>query len=1197
MRRPATPVGGSGFSHSPLYYDYSEHFETEEFVEYAEPMPASFAKQPISVTEDRDHLILSPEAADVPDDMYAAEIERSDLPGIAELEASPVGRRITKDLIREGLEPMSTTGEIVSSIHSSTVKHGIGNIQQNLTQVTTGTVKGSSILPRPDDTRHSILSQTGSSVLNSSTLEFAVRCSIPAMAAGELAHDLGSVSGSPDSPEKSTEDGMSELLAGYQHTDSKQEEDLGLDPQATPGTKPDAFSGSERKSNHAQKSSEVQSFKTCTDVPVPVSPDRSEKGDTKSMQENVDVSPESQPTAENPDDKPLEIRDGATATGYPDPPSQRASSILTDLDVRAERPASRMPVSTPPPSKGRNIFNRHGSSFSLNPIRFRGSSKPSIKQELVSVSDSSSSLNATPQPPLVPPRESSASKEAQRVTAVGGFLLRHVVPARFSKDKKALSNEELGDVVRIDNTVGDRAQQQEDGSTGPVFVTQQSKKLPKTPEKAIIKQDVVPGKQTFAQSTEEQTPKQSAERSSPTKSLRVGITMVSATRQHSLSSLVSDVPGLSSALLPQGLSLGPSVLVSPDDHRASPEYRPRDSQTTTHLSWIGRKPFSNPSASVSEPYLPLPSLREDTTTDLRLSGYRYNGPHGYLPDLKEESHEDSSLNTSASNLKHSHFRFPHGGGPGMRMSVEDAVLFSRGSSTRSHRKSSMAEGHNLPRMEFSQANLMEKLRDAFGGDIRFSRSSDRPDDDKGSLLAQAEVDEDGSVKDEGKIEGAAAKVQITGVIEFAKLRRAYSPQKLKAEIDQLTIPSVTQLTQRFTELLPSLLLGESPMQTENGEPLEFPEEEEIMEHAIEEIHHVHPPAQKRSSARLRPVRGSSALMVIDDDVFENITSKEASSGVACEERVGERGVAVNVGDALTRAQDKDKNTTHTPTRQLPHVAESQAPSPVTTPPFSNTVREQAFRKSVDSALSLTRSPRSFVSSPSVTDTRPWNFDKNYPWATTTRLSVDISLPPPAAVKHSPRPGPSHLRNTLSDATTDSFTSARTPAGSPTGNLSSSKLNRQSQRLSIFGRTGDQAHAVGERYPTSALSPPTAIFRDHFSTDTSDDEDFTTSRKTKLSLRKRFSSAARNNTNTTPRATRSKINPTELASPASFLEISSSTLQDRAGEARAFTSNRHTFRDAEGMRTSAYHRHRFVESIKHWCRKGTHLIRTLSRRGI
>jgi hypothetical protein len=493
-------------------------------------------------------------------------------------------------------------------------------------------------------------------------------------------------------------------------------------------------------------------------------------------------------------------------------------------------------------------------------------------------------------------------------------------------------------------------------------------------------------------------------------------------------------------------------------------------------------------------------------------------------------------------------------------------------------------------MEFSQANLLDKLNDALGG-LRFSRSLgqlrlDLPGAEEGSPQRPASVGEVRElaldlVNGLGDVEKAGQAMKIQEVIDLAKTKRAFLPERLMAELDQVTIPSVTPLTQRFTEMLPSLSLGEYYRQDELGAHGEFPEEEEIMEHAIEEIHEVHPPSQKRSSARLRPVRGSSALMVMEDDVYEELTNRER--GGCSPAGQGDGPLETGAGEVDTRAKATDKTTTHTPTRQLSPVAELQAPSPVVLRPRSHTTANQTLRTSVESALSSRRSLRSFVSTPTATDTRPWNFDKNYPWATTSIPSVDISLPPPAAVKQSPRAGPSHLRNTLSDASSSTFASIHTPTASPTGKAANSNANRQSHRLSIFGRTSDQAHAVGERYPTSALSPPTAIFRDNLSTcDTSDDEDFVTSRKNnKLTLRKRFSSAARNNTitQTPPRVARSRINPAELASPASEPENSSSTLQDRASEDNAFTSHRHTFREAQGMRASAYHRERLVDSLR------------------
>jgi hypothetical protein len=135
-----------------------------------------------------------------------------------------------------------------------------------------------------------------------------------------------------------------------------------------------------------------------------------------------------------------------------------------------------------------------------------------------------------------------------------------------------------------------------------------------------------------------------------------------------------------------------------------------------------------------------------------------------------------------------------------------------------------------------------------------------------------------------------------------------------------------------------------------------------------------------------------------------------------------------------------------------------------------------------------------------------------------------------------------------------------------------------------------------------LSPPTAIFRDHLSaSDTSDDEHYDTTHKTRLSLRKRFSSTRKatldNQTNT--RAGRSKTKAQDLASPESTKPSTNSILQDCVDETQAFTSstaaNRHTFRDAEGMRAVDYRKQRIIDRIKTWWHKGSHLIRQLSTR--
>tara|TARA_R110002003_G_scaffold68_13_gene6156 strand:- start:33464 stop:37120 length:3657 start_codon:yes stop_codon:yes gene_type:complete len=1205
MRRgTATRMVREQVSSGPLYYDYSEQFERDEFAEpEPEPMPTGYIDTVKTSVEERRtigppaHFRGSRGVRNAGRGAKnTADTERSELLDIAELPATPVGQRITKDLIRKALEPVSTTEDVVSSNDSPDGQGEVGCDRFSQDQITARPVgdemSGSSMLPAaPGDNRNSTLSQAGSSLIDSSTVEFAVRCSIPAMTGtgnNNLVPDHESVTASPCSPEKNTEDGMSELLAGYQHTESKHEEDVVPEAHKTESVADDA---SEKRSNHAPKSSDEQSFKSCTDVPEPVSPQAGTDEGAGSLKPARDDLIDDQPPVKDSDARSFETcKDGSTPMRAKSMPSSAIpSSSLPSMDAQA-RPTSDMPPSTPVAKVIRkSLVPPRESSFSTLASKLRGGSKPSVKQGSMSVSGSTSTLSVTQQPPSVPPRESSVSKEAKRFTAVGAFLMQRVF-----RPKKAVSKGDMstkGETPAVDILAKGKTHvqavepsQQTREPDQPSTPSKQPADVFKTPEKAPLENPDVLEKSRA-------TPR--VEYYSPSQPLHVNRVMVPAFPHHLVSGPSAPFPEPSSVYSPQDISLktrahssSAGVSLSPK----SPEQSRRDSQSTTHLSWAGRKPFGIPSASASEPHLPLPSVQEDTTTDLRLSGFRYNLPQRYLPDLKEESHEDSSLNTSASNLKSSHFRFPHGVGTGMRTSVDDAMVLSRRSSTRSHRRSVVGGVHGLPTMEFSQANLLDKLNDALGG-LRFSRSLgqlrlDLPGTEEGSPQRPASVGEVRElaldlVNGLGDVEKAGQVMKIQEVIDLAKTKRAFLPEKLMAELDQVTIPSMTPLTQRFTEMLPSLSLGEYYRQDELHAHGEFPEEEEIMEHAIEEIHDVHPPSQKRSSARLRPVRGSSALMVMEDDVYEELTNRER--GGCSPAGQGGGPLEAGAGEVDTRAKATDKTTTHTPTRQLSPVVELQAPSPVVLRPRSHTTADQPLRTSVESALSSRRSLRSFVSTPTATDTRPWNFDKNYPWATTSIPSVDISLPPPAAVKQSPRAGPSHLRNTLSDASSSTFASIHTPTASPTGKAASSNANRQSHRLSIFGRTSDQAHAVGERYPTSALSPPTAIFRDNLSTcDTSDDEDFVTSRKNnKLTLRKRFSSAARNNTltQTPPRVARSRINPAELASPASEPENSSSTLQDRASEDNAFTSHRHTFREAQGMRASAYHRERLVDSLR------------------
>ncbi|KAF3049228.1 hypothetical protein E8E11_006950 [Didymella keratinophila] len=1076
----------------PLYYDYSEQFEREQTLEpEVNPISTGFVTNIKTIQEER--VSKDPPATPARGTWASGttRVSNTAVPGIVELPASPVARRITRDMILQALAPASTTESVADTAEMPSTddepevaQHG------DIHEAHRSTLASAGMHHLVEGKRFSILSQANTSVVDSSTLDFVVRYSIPLVTGAQVGSDPPPMPDRepllPPDTAPSAEVDMSDLLAGYQHTESRHEDDEGSEEEEKE-MEPDAKSikdqVSESSSNHAHKSSDPQSFKSATDVLESDSADRKPEEDdhAKSYKSFPDAATEKEPSVKEGDAHSFKTaQDTATPGRSASMPAAKPLPAVP-ADVQNPRPVSEAPVASPAPAVLRKPrVPPRESSFPLT-SRLRTGSKPSMKQGSVSISGSSSTLSVTRQPPPVPPRESSTSKEAQRSMGVASWMLFKRWGKKSTKDedltKTADSSRETLQDPRHTNSMNSSQQ-----SLGDAIAT---------PEKALFKETAVPAKTKDAVSDCAPPQVHNAD-------------VAPSVHQHSFSSPSPAVVEPSSVYYPQDSSSNSRVQSSPAGVPKAVDSR-RDSQTTTHLVWHGRKSLdlSNPAACVSEPHLPLPTLNDGTTTDLRLSQYRYPGGLHYLPDLKEESHEDSSLNTSASNLKNSNFRFPFGVPGGVRASVDEGALFSRRSSMGSYRRSAlgsaMSHSHGLPSMNFSRMNLFDRLDEELH--LRNSRSLDQlpvevpePRDSTPQRPVSAgemrekyrslwdKLNQFDTPKD-------SARTEMTNML---LMRRALSPELL-AEIDQVTVPSVNGLTERLSEFLPSLR-----EYYKLGDQGPFAAEEAIMEHAIEDIHEVGGPAQKRSSARLRPIPGSPNLVMMDDALYE-LRSKEKEHVVAGAQR--DEGVDNARGESRA-SESKAGSATHPKTP----VAELEAPSSAILRPRALTVGNPDLRASVESGLT-TRSLRSFPSTPTKTDTRPWNFDRNYPWATSTIPSVDISLPPPRAVRQSSRPGPSHLRNNFSDASTVStFT---TPVGSPFGTDSNSSAHaRQLQRFSVFGRNGDQPHAVGERYPTSALTPPTAVFRDNFSTsDTSDDEtEPRIVRKGKFSLKKRFSSA-------------------------------------------------------------------------------------------
>lgn len=1168
------------------YYDYSEPYESQETIEpSAATVPTGFVRHIKTIIEERG----TPEPAMRGNNVSAGGKIGSGMdeliPNIPELPASPVPRRITRDLVLAELGPGSSSGEVETSgatAEMRSTKQMAANVHDKQITMRAGTERRAMQPMHAMDinNRHSILSQAGSSVLDSSTLEFAVRCSIPMVAdkGVTLNTDDDTVSVCAPDVDPTSEDGMTDLLEGYQRTDSK-EEDEECDSEHMYGDEL-----ARRRSNHAAKSSDEQSFKSCTDaINIPIVP----------MQE-VDVMPSK--SCENvrdrePPSKDCDAKSFKTCKDVVTPPHITSASAsnppwmhLTDSEVPIKQSLAEISSSSSPALNRKPPFSSSSDiSVSRAVGRLRANTKLSSTQGSASGSTSSFKEQGPHTPPNVPPRESSSSKEAHQSRGVANFLLRSV--RRFaksspgsslkpSKDNMMSKPEEL-DTLSVNAAIPTPPPMKERTLAGNLSVPSGVPLATLTaPRRALRKELILPQRQCDTAVDDGIGEVITGEKTE----IVPGVATAPFTRRVSLSNPSRLNPEASSVYSNSsfhGLCSQASPAVKPH----TPQQYRQDSQSTTHLSWIAGGTGINPS-SIDRPREARNS-QEDSTTDLRLPGFRHAVNH--LPDLKEESHEDSSLNTSASNFR------PLGSNqPAVRcVSSDDVVISRRQPSGWSSGNSAFQQMH-LPSMNFSSFGSFDEALD-----VRVSRSLDLVPAAREELYQLVAPRSASAGEDREKYKSVfagldtPAKPSATRQHASEGFWQRKTPDLLMREVDSLTIPSVNGLTTRLSEMLPRLKEAMGLAQAD-----EFPDEEGIMEKAMEKLNEVGLPAQKRSSARLRPVPGSPNMLVVDDEVFKEIVGpKKENSPAAWSLNQSHRGTGAGAqGVSLLQreapALTENGVVAQSGTREGTSVntAELEAPSP--THLFRNTTTSflPHTLSSPCSRLS-TQSPRSRVSTPTATNTRPWNFDKNYPWATDP--SVDISLPPPSASKHSPRPGPSHLRNRLSNASTAS-TGTSSPYGPAALHLASQGPVRQHYSLSaecnrsiepsavgfdasgypigpVRVRDDDQSHGAGERYPTSALPLPSNLHiypgqASNFSLETSDDEPETTSARKNLFKRR------------PRRATRASVNRREF-SRSRMQELQSSQTVDDSSQPHPENlpdrARRQTFTNAQGMSKLTY----------------------------
>jgi hypothetical protein len=651
-----------------LYYDGSE-----EYYDHGDyPMPEAdtvvtgFGYSIKTIVEE-------PLAVKTPNkqDTQSAQKENIELPSleaesIAELPASPVPRRITRELILAALEPVSTGEYGSTSAFSPEVKGQEDSASKDDTEnVVVEPAKQEIVMEAHQakesrDVRYSVVSQARTSLMDSSTIELAVRYASPEVSGNGSGHGNGT-----------TSDGMSDLLDGYQHSVMKD------DDETSESQSPKDVRKQKKRGLHTPKSSDAQSFKSCTDLPEHPYKD----SDALSFSTCKDaVTPErhvSMPTPSLP------------------------SSRLGESEPKMQRPASDMPPSSPPTVLRKKApFSVREASLPGMGAKIRANTKPSSRNGSAATSIASSFDAPAPQPPSVPPRESSTSKEAQRTTAVASYLLRgfrsgaHFRGFGSSKMKHEVSasSGHNDDASRLDKKrgVSPLPSHVEDDGRSSCYSTDRdtpsarpsvcgTEKNVRFPESARPPIDDLDKLHMSSATSSKEGAFARAPVEPPATPVHQRMLTSPSTALVEPSSMYS--PGNNSS------SFKSRVQPSPPGLSKSPSDNFRDSQSTTHLVWPARKSLHVRSTTTPERHRPI-SSQDDTTTDLRFSSYRPNLMMHYLPDLKEESHEDSSLNTSASNLKNSSFRFPIGGQPSVRASVDDGAFLARHGSVKSNRNGS-----------------------------------------------------------------------------------------------------------------------------------------------------------------------------------------------------------------------------------------------------------------------------------------------------------------------------------------------------------------------------------------------------------------------------------------------------------------------------------------------------------------------------
>lgn len=652
----------------------------------------------------------------------------------------------------------------------------------------------------------------------------------------------------------------------------------------------------------------------------------------------------------------------------------------------------------------------------------------------------------------------------------------------------------------------------------------------------------------------------------------------------------------------------------------------------------------------------------ESTTDLRFTGNNgLNGRFGstHLPRLKEESVEDMSINEqrrAGDSTEVQQFPLPARIAAVKAMQerrLQESAEKARARRTARHHNRTLAEIRDLPSLNFSRMDLIDKLNQAL--ETRPSKSLEiirrhdftgiycpspqRPQSTEPlrerytSFFCKPEdfslFEEPIGDNDDEEEEPISNKIPAVEIQESTKIdhdgdddaaSRPLSPEDflhVATQVNRLSIPSVTGLSERLSELLPCLRNLQLDSILGSDEKIAL---------TIDDIQHLGQAPRPETILSGRTSAGIRTLAERADDFVHNGAH---DSVVPISKLLSTNKELPPLPESVSADQVSALNSLDSKQAQL--CGSVSAPSELGKDPArpaaalirhkSPTTEEEVRQMLPPEMNPITRgAKRSMILSGA--SSRPWNQDENYPWAG-KNVDIDLSVPSEAHVRNS-FTGEA-LRRSRSLDVTSSREHTETSRGIDIGSITTLNrsasitteqatgvpihhLRKQSKR-SIIGslskkiglgskcqtddttrsvpspmiRSDDsQPHKPGDRYPTTGLTPPANFNIDEvrsFFSDTSSENKRTTS------FRKRLTGF------------RGKGKSVRLDSNRGASFGGNNTVYD-AGSVNAervgATSEAQTY-DGIGMGKAEFRIKRFGEKLRHLLAKGGELFRSFSTR--